>query len=88
MPAAEPSATAGLYESLPLRGGAKCICILNVRPPSTTDLDEPIQADLAVVDLDQDPPFTALSYVWGTKYPQLKTVTIGTTTVEVTNSDL
>jgi hypothetical protein len=80
---ATPSATAGLYESLPLRRGAKCVCILNVRPLSTTNLDEPIQADL-----DQDPPFTALSYVWGTKSSQLKTVTIGTTTVEVTDNNL
>jgi len=79
------AAKANVYRRLPQ--GSKSIRVLNVHAPAVQGGDEePIQADLSIIDLDQQPQFTALSYVWGLRSPQLKTVTIGTCIFDVTDN--
>jgi hypothetical protein len=56
-----------LYKSLPLPPTSSCIRIYDIDPPNLSLPDGgPIKGNLRVVDLDDQPPFTALSYVWGT----------------------
>ncbi|PSR80162.1 heterokaryon incompatibility protein-domain-containing protein, partial [Coniella lustricola] len=48
------------YDSLGLKGAA--IRVLNVQPG---EWDEKLSCNLVVVDLDEDPQYEAISYVWG-----------------------
>jgi hypothetical protein len=52
-----------LYQSLPLSKTSRCIRVLDVYPAKNEH--EPITGDLHIVNLDEHPKFSALSYVWG-----------------------
>jgi hypothetical protein len=58
-----------LYYSRPLPPGSKCIRVLDVLAPPTSSDSDPdrhgIEGVFRVVDLEDHPYFTALSYVWG-----------------------
>lgn len=54
-----------LYSSLPLAPSRRCIRILHIRESPAEDPNAALEADLRVIDLDDHPNFTALSYVWG-----------------------
>lgn len=55
--------TSFLYKSLPLTPDSKCIRVLDVAAPSHQQA--PLTGNLRVVNLDDQPSFTALSYCWG-----------------------
>ncbi|KAF2269758.1 HET-domain-containing protein [Lojkania enalia] len=57
------------YSSWPLPSGSKHIRLFDIQPTPPNVPDQyahPIQGELRVVDLEEQPSFTALSYVWGT----------------------
>jgi hypothetical protein len=55
-----------LYKSLPFRPGFKDVRLLRVQSGDTSLEDGGLlKGDLHLADLDQCPPFSALSYVWG-----------------------
>lgn len=49
-----------LYKFFPLAIDSKHIRLLHIHADT---ISQPIKADLQVVDLDEQPPFSALSYV-------------------------
>jgi hypothetical protein len=59
---------AELYQQHKLQPSSKCIRVLDVLPISSA-VDEPLRCALSIVDLDNDPTFAALSYVWGNDPP-------------------
>jgi Heterokaryon incompatibility protein (HET) len=76
-----------LYRAFPIPLGSKCIRLLTIHAPSMLHGDGgPIEGSFSVVDLDQRPPFTALSYVWGTKSVPPKTISCGGSTVSATDN--
>lgn len=59
-----------LYQQLCLPADSKCIRVLTVQGPDSSQLDGgPLRGSMSIVDLEEPstPPFTALSYVWGRK---------------------
>ncbi|KAF2792901.1 HET-domain-containing protein, partial [Melanomma pulvis-pyrius CBS 109.77] len=61
-----------LYQSYQLPPNSKCIRVLDILPipASASNSDsEPIKCKLRIINLDDCPRFTALSYVWGTYAP-------------------
>ncbi|KAH7071844.1 heterokaryon incompatibility protein-domain-containing protein [Paraphoma chrysanthemicola] len=63
---------AELYTRHSLPPGSKTIRVLNIESVpelAQNALDEPIRCTLCTVDLDDQPKFTALSYVWGVDPP-------------------
>ncbi|KAI2616127.1 heterokaryon incompatibility protein-domain-containing protein [Hypomontagnella submonticulosa] len=54
-----------LYESLPLASGTKEIRVLDLSEVSGTSGTPTIKATMRVVNLEEQPSFAALSYVWG-----------------------
>ncbi|KAF2494241.1 hypothetical protein BU16DRAFT_591222 [Lophium mytilinum] len=75
------------YSSTPLPAGLKCIRVLTINAPIAAGGDsKPIQAGLAVVDLDQKPKFTTLSYVWGEMSEPPKTITVRTSSLSLTDN--
>jgi len=48
---------------------SKCIRVLDILPATPDTNTEPIRCALRVIDLDDRPQFTALSYVWGKDPP-------------------
>lgn len=82
-----------LYQSLPLHQRSRCIRVLKVFGPSTSDdgngsEEELLHCDLQIVDLNTKPSFSALSYVWGKSPPkhEQKTIICGAVTVPVTEN--
>jgi len=76
-----------LYQSCPLATGSECIRLLQVQELiNPGNNEEPIQCTLRVVDLQDRPSFSALSYVWGTKSAQSKTIICGITAFNVTDN--
>lgn len=69
----------------PLRPGSREIRVLDVGPPDNTN-DFALCGRLRVVDLNDNPKFTALSYVWGTYSLQRHTVSCGSSSIEVTTN--
>jgi hypothetical protein len=57
------NAVKSLYKSVPLPVESRCIRILDIHPSGNRQ--DPIEGTLRVVDLDTNPTFSALSYVWG-----------------------
>lgn len=61
-----------LYQSCQLPPNSKCARLLDILPVPTSASNpdsEPIKSKLRVINLDDCPRFTALSYVWGTYAP-------------------
>jgi hypothetical protein len=60
-----------VYQSHPLPPGSRCIRVLDILPgPETLYPDnKPIGCVLRTISLDDQPLFTALSYVWGNDPP-------------------
>lgn len=83
VPTEETSQVSKLYSSLPLPPESRCIRVLDIYPASDTEIDELIKADIRVVDLESQPSFSALSYVWGTE-AELRTILCGSSTLNVT----
>lgn len=54
-----------LYSSLPLAPERRCIRILQIKEAPDDNPDGPLEAELRVIDLDESPDFSVLSYVWG-----------------------
>ena len=59
-----------VYENHALRPHSHTIRVLDVRPiPHDATEGTPLECTLRIIDLDADPAFTALSYVWGDPTP-------------------
>lgn len=64
-------AVSDLYHRLPLKEGCRTIRILHVNSCSgPADDDGLIVSQLRLVNLDENPSYAALSYVWGKDTPQ------------------
>jgi hypothetical protein len=75
-----------MYEGHGLRPNSNSVRVLDVRPISKDATeDTPIECSLRVINLDQKPEFTALSYVWGDPNHKRSIVCDGTL-VEVTKN--
>ena len=61
-------ATSNLYQSIPLPKDSKAVRLLKLAPANG---DSPISGSLILADLDQQPGFVALSYVWGSFAPHV-----------------
>lgn len=57
------------YESYPVSQGQNLIRVLDLEVVADDNDTQTLRAQLRVVDLTQDPDYTALSYVWGTVDP-------------------
>ncbi|KAF2813858.1 HET-domain-containing protein, partial [Mytilinidion resinicola] len=77
----------GLYESLPLPAGSRCIRALDVVRLSE-NAGHPLQYDLRIIDLDSEPSpsFTALSYAWGSQTLDSGVITCGSFTLPITQN--
>lgn len=68
-PISYPTSAQQLYAMLELPPDSRCIRVLDIDRPSSSDVTGPgarvINGHLRVVNLDQQPSFTTLSYVWG-----------------------
>lgn len=63
---------ANIYRLHPISPESKCIRVLDILPvaaQASNPDDEPIRSVLRTVNLDDQPQFTALSYVWGNDPP-------------------
>ncbi len=77
----------GPFRSLPLPRTSKCIRVLDVYGSSLPHREEGrIVGRLRVIDLDQGPPFAALSYVWGPKSSTPKTINCGNCAIPITDN--
>jgi Heterokaryon incompatibility protein (HET) len=63
MSSCDENSTQQLYQNLCLPTTSKFIRVLDVY--AVKNEHEPITGDLRVINLDEDPSFAALSYVWG-----------------------
>ncbi|KAF2128950.1 hypothetical protein P153DRAFT_397162 [Dothidotthia symphoricarpi CBS 119687] len=78
-----------LYQVHPLPLNSKSTRVLDILPvPSSVPHpdDEPIKCNLRVIDLDDRPDFTALSYVWGAPVPKPHSIICDETTVNITSN--
>jgi hypothetical protein len=78
-----------LYHSHQLVSHSKCIRILDIlpTPASAPNPDsEQIKCNLRVINLDDKPRFTALSYVWGAYSPVPDFITCDNVQVNVTSN--
>jgi len=65
-----PSDKQTVYERHALPPHTKTIRVLDVRPiPRDAPKGTPVECTLRIINLDADPAFTALSYVWGDPTP-------------------
>lgn len=65
-----PSDKQTVYERHALPPNTKTIRVLDVRPiPRDAPKGTPVECTLRIINLDADPAFTALSYVWGDPTP-------------------
>jgi hypothetical protein len=75
-----------MYEGHGLRPNSNLIRVLDVQPvPKDATEDTPVECSLRVINLDRNPKFTALSYVWGDPNHKRSIVCDGTL-VEVTKN--
>lgn len=74
-----------LYKSLTLPNKSRDIRLLEVSPKSTSEEHEPITGRLFVVDLDEHPSYSALSYVCGNDASS-HTITCETFTVVISQN--
>jgi hypothetical protein len=61
-----------IYQANPLPPGSRCIRVLDILPVANEDAssdDGPITCVLRTINLDNQPVFAALSYVWGSDPP-------------------
>ena len=87
MASAGDGQTTELYRSLPLPPRSRSIRVMDVHGSSPADYDGgPIPTSLRVADLDQQPDFTALSYVWGPKATGAHLIACNGITLAVTES--
>lgn len=77
--------TSSLYDSFPLPLNSRCIRLLEVQPDLCSEETGPIHANFHVVNLDEQPVFSALSYVWGTD-THLRTIVCASSVVKVTEN--
>jgi Heterokaryon incompatibility protein (HET) len=83
----ENNSIAEPYSSHPIPVATKCIRVLDVHAPSSSQPDGgPVQGSLRVIDLDQEPIFSALSYVWGPFSTPPKTIPCESVAVPVSDS--
>ncbi|RDL33032.1 uncharacterized protein BP5553_08471 [Venustampulla echinocandica] len=78
---------ANLYTAHPLSPNSKCIRIIDIHAPtalSPSQEPEIIYADLRVIDLESQPSFAALSYVWGAYAPEPHTISCSNCKIPVT----
>ena len=61
----EDNEAANLYTTFRLSENLNCIRVLEIVPANTHAFDTSLRANIKVVNLDDKPDFTALSYVWG-----------------------
>ena len=68
------------YSALPLAQNIPSIRVLDIQAaPSNDESQQNIKAELRVVNLDENPAFSALSYVWGVDAPSsIHTISCGT----------
>lgn len=65
-PDREPDNISNIYQTLPIPAGGKCIRLLDILSPDESQTNGgPLRAKMRLANLDCDPSFTALSYVWG-----------------------
>ena len=69
----------------PLRPGSREIRVFEVTPPNKTN-ESALCGRLRVVDLDDNPNFTALSYVWGKYSIPPHRVSFGSSSIKVTTN--
>lgn len=84
-----PNYTSMLYQSCQLPSGSKCIRVLDILPTSSSAPNpdsEPIKCNLRVISLENQPKFTALSYVWGIYSPVPDFISCNSIQVKVTNN--
>jgi hypothetical protein len=62
-----PADTAQFYASLPIPPESRCIRLLDLDPADDASSNSSLSGHVRVVDLNDNPSFTALSYVWGSK---------------------
>lgn len=75
--------TSDIYRRLPLPPSRKCIRLLTISNDHTNDADQ-IVGSLSVVDLSEDPKYTAISYVWGNFVYQPDTLQCGSESIKIT----
>ena len=74
-----------LYTSFPLPPNSRSIRVLDVQAGLGTEEDDrQISGRLRVIDLEEFPSFTALSYVWGIDCVNAHTITCGAFTIPIT----
>jgi hypothetical protein len=81
--------TSTLYKSCQLLETSTCIRVLDILPiaPSASNPDtEPIKCSLRVINLNNQPRFAALSYVWGTYSPVPDFIVCNSIQVKVTSN--
>lgn len=76
-------ATSNSYQSIPLRKDSKAIRLLELAPATG---DAPISCSLVLADLDQQPGFVALSYVWSSFAPVPHTISCNSISLTVTKN--
>ena len=76
-------ATSSLYQSIPLPKDSKAVRLLKLAPANG---DSPISCSLILADLDQQPGFVALSYVWGSFAPVPHTISCNSISFKVTEN--
>ncbi|KAF2804757.1 HET-domain-containing protein [Mytilinidion resinicola] len=79
----EKAELSDLYRSLPLPVQSRCVRLLEVRAAVNLDGSDPIAVEFRVANLEEGPPFAALSYVWG-KDVEPRSIICGTYTLNVT----
>ncbi|KAF7512785.1 hypothetical protein GJ744_000352 [Endocarpon pusillum] len=78
-----------LYQSYRLPPDSKCIRVIDIMPIPPTAIDpdnEPITSELRIINLDDRPRFTALSYVHGTYAPIPHFITCNNLQVNITSN--
>lgn len=75
--------TSTLYQSIPLPKDSKVVRLLKLAPANG---DSPISCSLILADLDQQPGFVALSYVWGCHAPVPHTISCNSISLKVTEN--
>ncbi|KAF2731845.1 HET-domain-containing protein, partial [Polyplosphaeria fusca] len=74
------------FAAFPLATNSKCIRVFEVCPASSTapEHDHQIYGELSVIDLNDNPLFSALSYVWGVHSTTPHFVHCGASRIKVT----
>jgi hypothetical protein len=78
-----------VYQEHNLAQGKKCIRVLEIAASPNINSKaqtEPVRCSFKVIDLDENPRFTALSYVWGKDPPGDSSITCNGVRIPVTRS--